>query len=510
MDFLDIVIGTGAVVLVAAFIYILVSYSKNLKGSPRELYLLFFAKLTEYSCYGAINLAFILFLTADAGLSDIASGSYIGIWSIFMTVTTMLVGSVVDALGIKRTLLVGTIILLVSRFFLPFFTNIYLVSLLGFIPMAIGMAMMGPVLSVGIKVFTTTQTAALGFGLFYTIMNVGWAIGAYLFDLVRGYFGEHVIINAPLGFTFSTYQIIFCLGFVFTFPSLFAVLFMRDGVEMTDDRGIIFNPPKHQIEGKLLSGICRIAKKAASDTVEIFKSVVSERAFWIYILMLGLLIFVRLVFYHFHYTFPKYGIRVLGEGLKIGSIYGVLNPVLIVFLTPLFAAITKKFSSYKVMLVGTFISSLAIFIASMPEHIFIPLMDTWVGQLIFERWLSIPGELQRPLFLALVFMVIIFTIGEAIWSPRLMQFTAEIAPKGREGSYIALSYLPYFAAKLFVGPLSGWLIATYVPPGAESYPNHYWVWLWIGGIAVISPLGLLIFRGLFTRRLHQAHQQAVG
>lgn len=501
MDTVDMIIAGGIAVLGAAFIYIVWSYMSSLKGSPRELYLLFFTKLTEYSCYGAMNLAFILFLSSDVGLSDIAAGSYIGAWSIFLTITTMLVGAVVDAMGIKKTLLFGTIVLLVSRFFLPWSTNIYFVSILGFIPMAVGMAMMGPVLSVGIKIFTTKETAALGFGLFYTMMNVGWAIGAWLFDFIRGHFGEHVIVKAPIiGWEFSTYQIIFCLGFVFTLPDLIAILFMRDGAEMTED-GVVINPPKYKFVGNVFSVMTQISKTAAKDTVKIFKSVIMEKAFWIFLTMLGLLIFVRLTFYHFHFTFPKYGIRVLGEGLKIGSIFGVLNPVMIVFLTPLIAALTKKITSYKVMLVGTFISSIAIFIASMPEKCFQPLMGTWFSELIFDRWLEIPPNLQQPLFLALIIMVAVFTVGEAIWSPRLMQFTAEIAPKGKEGSYIALSYLPYFGAKLFVGPLSGWLVATYTPEGADSYPNHYWVWIWIGGMAVISPISLFIFKKLFTTTL---------
>jgi hypothetical protein len=80
-----------------------------------------------------------------------------------------------------------------------------------------------------------------------------------------------------------------------------------------------------------------------------------------------------------------------------------------------------------------------------------------------------------------------------------MQFTAEIAPKGKEGSYIALSYLPYFGAKFVVGPMSGWLLATYVPEGQASYPTHFLVWLWIGIMASLSPLGLILFKRLFTR-----------
>ena len=94
---------------------------------------------------------------------------------------------------------------------------------------------------------------------------------------------------------------------------------------------------------------------------------------------------------------------------------------------------------------------------------------------------------------------IIFTIGEAIWSPRLMQFTAEIAPPGREGTYVALSYLPYFAAKFIAAPMSGWLIATYTPDTTEHLTDHYMVWVWIGGTAIITPLGMLFFKKVYKK-----------
>lgn len=503
MNHLDWVIAIGLAFMAMGLVFIIWNYAKGLKGSPRELYLLFISKIAEYSCYGAINLAFVLFLSADVGLNDIQAGSFVGTWSILLTVMTMIVGSIVDAVGVKKTLLFGTVVLIISRFFLPFFTNIYLVTLFAFIPMAIGMAMVIPVLSVGIKHFTTKETAALGFGLFYTMLNIGWAIGGYFFDLIRGTFGEHAIVKTPiLGLSFSTYQIIFWVGFVFTVLSFISILFMRDEVEMTEDQGVVIREPRISFSGGFISSTKQTVQKAGTDTVKIFKEVILERAFWIFIGMLGLLVFAKLSFYHFHYTFPKYGIRVLGEGLKIGSIFGVLNPVMIIFLTPLIAALTKKMTSYKVMLFGTFISAGAIFLAAVPESYYQILMGTWFSELVFDRWLSIPFELQKPLFLALVIMVALFTIGEAIWSPRLMQFTAEIAPKGKEGSYVALSYLPYFGGKLLVGPLSGWLVANYTPEGASSYPQHFWIWIWMGGMAAISPIGLILFRKLFTSSLH--------
>jgi len=276
---------------------------------------------------------------------------------------------------------------------------------------------------------------------------------------------------------------------------------MRDGVEYDDDKkAVVITPSKPLEESNIIKATMTVAERTALDSAKLMKQVFTEKSFWIFMGMLGILVFVRLVFYHFHYTFPKYGIRVLGEGMKVGSIFGVLNPVMIIFLTPLVAALTRKVKSYQVLLWGTCLSSVSIFIATMPEKTWAPLMNTWVGELIFVRWLNVPVAQQSPIFIALVLMVIFFTIGEAIWSPRLMQFTAEIAPKGKEGSYIALAYLPFFVAKFIAGPMSGWLVATYTPEGATSYPNHHMVWLWIGGMALLSPIGLLIFRKAFNKK----------
>ena len=511
MNSLDILILIFGIALGIAFIYIIWKYVKGLRGSPRELWILYGAKVIEYTAYGAMNMTFVLFLTADCGLGDISAGSYIGAWSIIVTVGTILVGAVVDAIGIKKTLLFGTILLVVARIFMPFITNIYGISILGFIPMAIGIAMLGPVLSVGIKRYTTKEGATLGFGLFYTLMNVGWASGALVFDEVRGYFGEHEMTTIITNIQLSTYQIIFLIGFFLTLPTLFLILIMRDRVEMTEKGIIIGKASTDNIGNSILVTIGNVSKKAFKETVAILRSVVKEKTFWYFMLMLGTLVFVRLVFYHFHYTFPKYGIRVLGEGVKIGNIYGVLNPVMIVFLVPFIAALTSKISSYRMMMIGTTISAFSVFIATMPETFFEPLMNTMFSELVFDRWLEVPLAEQRPYFLILVIFIATFTVGEALWSPRLMQFTAEIAPKGREGSYIALSYLPYFGAKFIAGPLSGWLLATYVPielmeDGTQKVLDttyHYMVWFWIGGMAIVSPIGLLVLRKIFLRTEEQ-------
>ena len=56
--------------------------------------------------------------------------------------------------------------------------------------------------------------------------------------------------------------------------------------------------------------------------------------------------------------------------------------------------------------------------------------------------------------------MVMLSVGEALWSPRLYEYAATIAPKGQEASYMALSSLPLFGAKLMVGITSGTMLAT--------------------------------------------------
>lgn len=506
---------------VVAFVTIVFRYARGLRESPRDMWLLFAYKIVEYTAYAAMNMAMVLWLSKDCGLGDVAAGSYISGWSIVLSIMGMVAGALVDTIGIKKTLLISVFFLILSRVFMSFVTSKWLIIPLGLVPLAIGFAIVGPVVSVSIKRYTTKEGSSLGFGLFYVLMNVAYAIGGWFFDWVRERYalkdalGKVADENAGtilFGKHFSTYQLFFVFGACFTVVSLLLVLGLREGVELTPE-GVVVRPPK-----KHESGLAAM-KTAARETGKMIGSVVREKYFWVFLGMLATTVPVRFIFFHFHYTFPKYGIRVLGQGAKIGSIYGVLNPVLIVFLVPLVASFTKKVSSYRMMIVGSIVSSLSCFIAVIPAKTFAPLTNTVFGELIFVKWLGMAKDMDAlaanpptSAYWPLVAFILVFTIGEAIWSPRLMQFTAEIAPKGKEGTYIALSVLPFFAAKFVVGPMSGLLVSRYTPLDAAgkalaSYPEHHLVWIWIGGMAIVTPLGLLVFRKLF---LHPAAKDGGG
>ena len=523
-----------------------------------------------------------------APLGDSNGYLYYTVWTLSATIITIMVGAVCDTIGVKKCLLVGAVMLMVSRFFMPLTEDVVLVTILGFVPLAIGFAITGPVLKVGIKKFTTMKQATLGFGLFYTLMNVGFAVGAEIADYFRDAYGDTGGTEL-LGWEFTTYQIIIFIGFLLNIPDFIAIVIMRDGAEMTEN-GLVLK--EEQAEDRLLqmlldsratrrlvmykellntaiatvgigaigyalyhfevhtwqldvvpvgkyiwsfvavfaflaiAGVSYAAlsiigtynspfdrvMKSVRDTTEktIFelKDNFTTRPFWIYMAMLGILTFVRLTFYIFHLMFPTYTIRVFGADFPVASIFGTLNPVMIVFLVPLISALTINVRSYTMLLIGTAVSAASVFLCFMPETLSMALADSWFGTWVFDYWLEAPVGNQDPFMMSLVVFIMVFTVGEAIWSPRLMQFSAEIAPRGKEGAYIALSLLPYFLGKAGAGILSEQMTTRYFDATMTVFPNHEIAWLWIGGMAAISPIGLIVFRGLFTRREKEAIAEA--
>ena len=104
---------------------------------------------------------------------------------------------------------------------------------------------------------------------------------------------------------------------------------------------------------------------------------------------------------------------------------------------------------------------------------------------------QIEEEGQGVLVYMSAFYLIVFSIGEAFYSPRVYEYAAAIAPPGQEASYGSLAYLPFLVGKLLVGT-GGWLLAAYVPEHGPRHPGT--MWLIFALAASIAPIGLILFR----------------
>ena len=110
---------------------------------------------------------------------------------------------------------------------------------------------------------------------------------------------------------------------------------------------------------------------------------------------------------------------------------------------------------------------------------------------------------MNPYYVMIAFYVIVLSIGEAFYSPRVYEYASAIAPKGHEASYGALSYIPFLIAKLLIGTFSGTLLEKYCPETGERHSEM--LWLFVAVFATVAPVGLLALRKFI--RVHEAGRE---
>jgi MFS family permease len=466
-------------------------------SAPRELWIIYAAYILENLAYKLGSAAVLpLWLSSDLGYNDVKAGAMIATWSAIMTLVTVLVGSLSDALGVRKTFLLAFWTCLVARSVMALTTAKWLVLPFGLYLDAVGIALMIPVMTVACKRYTNAAQRSVAFSLYYALMNLGYAIGDKIFDVLRGAhgLGELGHWTLPgLGLELSTYRVLILLGVGFTVPGLILVwLFVREGVEMTET-GVKITPRNVAVNTGVnpMVALWRSCRGTAVTTGTIFKSLWQRPAFYRFLIFMTIVVGVRMIFYQLAYTFPKYGIRELGSGAPFAHLSGMLNSLLVVVLVPICGVLTQKFSAYRMVTIGSLVSALSVFFIALPPAWFQPVADGWLGNLVVHHWLSVPGPVN-PLYISIFFFVVVLSIGEALWSPRLYEYAAAVAPKGQEASYMALSLLPMFVAKFVVGGISGWLLSVFCP--AEGPRRSEVMWFIIGCMALITPVGTYLFR----------------
>jgi len=183
-----------------------------------------------------------------------------------------------------------------------------------------------------------------------------------------------------------------------------------------------------------------------------------------FMLFIFVLLPVRTLFAHQFLTLPDYVFRAFPKAVsdRFEWIMGI-NPLIIVIFVPTIAAFTRKVRVIDMMIAGTTLSALTTFIL-------------------------VPG----PNLNALLFYVVMFSFGEAMWSSRFLEYVADLAPVGKVGAYMGLAGIPWFLAKFTTGLYSGFMLNRFIPEHGPQDTST--LWLIYACIACISPIGLILMR----------------
>lgn len=415
------------------------------------------------------------FLGTRLDMSDGLSGFTVSMFTGLVTLFMLGGGFVSDRLGVRRALTwslgivgIGRLLLTISpavsgtemaqrmASLFPGTEAPQVVAWLGLILMAAGTGVMQPALYAGVKEYTDERTATIGYSLLYAIMNLGIVAENFISPWVRT---DEVFVDRGglriVGLGWGIDGVFWVCVWITGLLLLVHLLLFTRAVEAREHVA-----PEAPAESDTRSWVERAKEMPFLDV---------RFMYFIFILLP-----VRTLFAHQFLTMPDYIFRCFP--VEVNSRYewiSALNPLIIVIFVPTIAAATRRVRVIDMMIYGTLVTALSTFLLA-------------------------PG----PNLTLLLSYVVLFSLGEALWSSRFLEYVADLAPPGKVGAYMGLANIPWFFAKFTTGLYSGVMLAWFVPEQGPQSPGT--LWLIYACMACVSPVGLLLARRWILQGEHHA------
>ncbi|CEM06978.1 unnamed protein product [Vitrella brassicaformis CCMP3155] len=444
----------------------------RLMRCPRELWFVYAMKMGESFAYFSMSFILVLFLSEEYGFSDREAGWIYGVFGLLSSLVGLCVGSAVDNLGVRASLVLGSTILTVSRVLLCLTYSSHITVAVLLVGLPVGASLGIPLLSHGVRRYTSEPTRALAFSIFYVIMNLAAFLGGVTSNIIRHQYKKGLDLHIGNAvFHLTTYRILLSVGTCLSVVNMSLACCIREIVVVRHDA----QPEEF--------------KTRRASPVQITYEVLTQARFWRYCGLAAIFVGCRMNLRHMDATLPKYLTRMHGPDAPYDLIIS-LNPMLIVGLVPL-ATVFAEHIQWPIthfLQIGCFLSSVCPFALAVSTS-----------------------------YTAAVCSIVVLSLGEAMWSPKLYEYSVTVAPEGREGTFIALDTAPVFLSKLATGGISGTMLERFVPRDDPERRNPLLMWAIIGCLSMISPILLwslhhIIFRiedyrGSGSQRaiVHQQH-----
>ncbi|MFT3768610.1 MAG: MFS transporter [Minicystis sp.] len=208
-----------------------------------------------------------------------------------------------------------------------------------------------------------------------------------------------------------------------------------------------------------------VKKASLGETVRGYGTALRNLRFSLFLLIFSGFYFMSDQFYM---TFPQYATRHIGVKVPLEFIT-IINPALIALFQAQVTKMMKGLSPLGSMLLGMCIASTSMLVMG-----------------------AVPGIVGACLSGA------IFALAEMTFSPRFYDYIASFAPKGKEGMYMGLAFVPPALGGWLGGQISGPMIKKYLPADGPRQPLR--VWATYAGLGIICAVGMVLYRRVYDRR----------
>jgi hypothetical protein len=472
---------------------------RRLETSPRELYTIFIMIMCTAFTYNTMANIMTVFASAEYGYDDIETAEIYGTWGLMSALWAMLLGPLIDVIGVRMSGVIGFSVYAVARMLVVFVDDkqVFKWTVILLSPIAEGLAgLSSSMYGLAIKRYTTTASRNFAYALLSSILNLGGAVAGFAIDYLTGTSWNLGILGVDTPLSGMRFTLLMglasnmvCLVLAFTLRPI-QIADKEPSSPSTSEAkpaaggaAAVGTPDESTVTAKGASSSTAAAGAQTTNPLDVLRQVVSAPNFGRFFWMMMLLCAIQTEWHHNAATLPKYLIRENGDSVPYGSIASINWMI----------AVCKRLFVWHVILkpslkpsschdgLGTNIGKVenATFLqAVLPPivqsvlsgmgHFDIITLGCWVMGV--APLIMVFGTSQSVL--AACLWNVVFTLGEVLWSPRTATLAAQIAPEGLEATFFSLSAAPTFLAKWPTGVFSGWLLTTFVPECNRCMDNH--------------------------------------
>mmetsp|Transcript_33402 Transcript_33402/g.92266 ORF Transcript_33402/g.92266 Transcript_33402/m.92266 type:complete len:676 (-) Transcript_33402:141-2168(-) len=429
---------------------------EQLRYAPRELFIIISMKFAEIAGYYGGAYIYTNYMTEELGMTDSEAGNLYAAYGFISTFLGLGAGVVIDKLGVRKSLLIGTTASALARFTTGLATTKFWATFISLTLFPLGGAFGVPVLALGIRRYSHKDNRKFAFSIFYTMLMLATLMGTMMINQVRGFFPEGTTVY---GWHLTWMRITFMLCTALTVYTVIAAALLRD-IQVVDDQ-------------PLEDMVVEPARPAEGSSWLVLTQIVSNARFWRLSAVSVIFCGVQMGFRHLDATFPKYMMRTYGPNAPWEVVLSV-NPIVTFFCAPMCTAflIKYKVGFRKALILGAFLSGFSPFLFATIEN-----------------------------YLGAILWITVMSLGQAIWGPKLYEYSTMSAPTGREGLFVAITASPIYLSSVPTGLVSGWLLEHYCPKDGREEDRHGGLlWFFVGVSVCTSPILLWVFRKRLLKR----------
>jgi len=410
----------------------------------------------EAFAYYTLTNVLTLHLTDVLGIGDAVAGMHFGFRGTVTMLFSTLVGPLIDCLGPLRVLPAAFALAAIGRAAFALADSPGLALFAMYVPMAAGHGMTNAALTICVKQATaqgTGPSSVWGFAMQYCALVLGIALCGPTIDLVTASLSPRPPYRQLALLSAGCSALGLCISLAVARASAH----------------VIVPPPTRWRDGDRRAGIWKMALDWLRHTV-LTRRFARFAAYSIAILPAS-----SVLRNLDGGIFPKFMVRSFGASVPKGTIYA-LNPLIDLVAVPLASTALRHYRHFSLIRAGLTAAALS------------PLVVRFAGASLHS----------------VVAFVLVLTLADVLYNPRLQAYAMAVAPDGREGSFAGAMHAVAFLAEVPAGMLGGWLIQRHCPEGqagatgsaASGGCDARNLFGELGLFALLSPLALWSFPSL--------------